>query len=93
MNEAIISIVKVFEGFADGAPLSLDLVDEFFYWVAVVGEVRSSSSHISTLLRFLIDHVLMKIDVAAGVVAEDKTSKVMNLIAHPQAKVSIVEAA
>ena len=35
----------------------------------------------------------MKINVAARVMTEDKASEVMNLVAHPQAKVNIVEAA
>ena len=46
LNKLITIIVEGFEGLADGAPLGLDLVDEFFYRVTIVSEVGSSSSPI-----------------------------------------------
>ena len=91
LDESIAVLVERLEGLAHSLPLGSDFVDKLLHDVALSLEIDCSCSRIHTLTTLLFLYMLLKCWVFPRVVAEDKRGQIMNLVALPQTKVSIVQ--
>ena len=87
----VVILIEILECLAHCSPLLSDLVDELNQDVPVSHLLLRCDPFVATLAPLIFLEVHLIVRVALRVVSENETCQVMNLIAHPDAEVVVVE--